>query len=354
VGCESAYDIKVQNIHHNGYVFPGQVHQLYTDLNSNQNLYNLLCDSSIYFGAVDIKVIGPVTFLAPAAGALTPIVNGNTYSYNISDFTSVTESSFGLQFITDTTAQAGQQVCVYVDINPNPMDTDTLNNNYNFCYQVINSLDPNMKEVYPTNVLPGYQDWFTYTIHFQNTGTAPAFNIRLRDTLDTELDLNTFEFMNASHASTTQLNGHVLTIRFNNIMLPDSTSNHDTSMGYYQYRIKPFPNQLGGTQITNTAYIYFDYNAAVVTNTTENHFDITTNLSSLTKENLATLVYPNPSKGIFTFSTNTAIKKVDVYNLFGELIFTQCNGKSIDLSEYPRGIYIAKINGEKVCKLMKE
>jgi uncharacterized repeat protein (TIGR01451 family) len=354
VVCESAYDIKVQSIHHNGYVFPGQVHQLYTELNSIQNLYNLSCDSSIYFGEVSIKVIGPVTFLAPAAGALTPTVNGNTYSYNISDFTNVTDSSFGLQFITDTTAQSGQTVCVFVEINSNPTDADTLNNTYNYCYEVINSLDPNMKEVYPTNVLPGYQDWFTYTIHFQNTGTAPAFNIRLRDTLDTELDINTFEFMNASHASTTQLNGHVLTIRFNNIMLPDSTSNHDASMGYYQYRIKPFPNQLDGTQITNTAYIYFDYNAAVVTNTTENHFDITTDFNSIKSQKTGWLIYPNPSKGIFNVGNGATVKQVDVYNLMGERILSQQKCKSIDLTEYPKGIYIAKINGEKLYKLMKE
>jgi uncharacterized repeat protein (TIGR01451 family) len=354
VVCESAYDIKVQSIHHNGYVFPGQVHQLYTELNSIQNLYNLSCDSSIYFGEVSIKVTGPVTFLAPAAGALTPSISGNTFSYNINDFTTINPTSFGLQFITDTTAQSGQTVCVFVEINSNPTDADTLNNTYNYCYEVINSLDPNMKEVYPTNVLPGYQDWFTFTIHFQNTGTAPAFNIRLRDTLDTELDLNTFEFMNASHASTTQLNGHVLTIRFNNIMLPDSTSNHDASMGYYQYRIKPFPNQLDGTQITNTAYIYFDYNAAVVTNTTENHFDITTDFNSIKSQKTGWLMYPNPSKGIFNVGNGATVKQVDVYNLMGERILSQQKCKSIDLTEYPKGIYIAKINGEKLYKLMKE
>jgi uncharacterized repeat protein (TIGR01451 family) len=64
---------------------------------------------------------------------------------------------------------------------------------------VVNSYDPNMKEVYPVNVLPGYDDWFTYTIHFQNTGNAPAFNIRLRDTLDANLDINSFEVRGYSH-----------------------------------------------------------------------------------------------------------------------------------------------------------
>jgi uncharacterized repeat protein (TIGR01451 family) len=75
---------------------------------------------------------------------------------------------------------------VHVEINPTPLDGDTSNNVYDFCYKVVNSYDPNMKEVYPVNVLPGYDDWFTYTIHFQNTGNAPAFNIRLRDTLDAQ------------------------------------------------------------------------------------------------------------------------------------------------------------------------
>jgi hypothetical protein len=160
--------------------------------------------------------------------------------------------------------------------------------------------------------------------------------------------------MNTSHAATTQLNGNVLTVRFNNIMLPDSTSNHDASMGFYQYRIKPFVNQAYGTNITNTAYIYFDYNAAVVTNTTENHFDITTDVSNFQSQHTGWMMYPNPSKGIFNMSNGAAVKQVDVYNRMGERILSQQNCKSIDLTEYPKGIYIAKINGVKMCKLMKE
>jgi uncharacterized repeat protein (TIGR01451 family) len=132
-----------------------------------------------------------------------------------------------------------------------------------------------MKEVYPVNVLPGYDDWFTYTIHFQNTGNAPAFNIRLRDTLDANLDINSFEVRGYSHPAQISLNGNILTVRFNNIMLPDSTTDYEGSMGYFQYRLKPLPNLPNGTQIENTAYIYFDYNAPIVTNTTQNNFDMT-------------------------------------------------------------------------------
>jgi uncharacterized repeat protein (TIGR01451 family) len=123
-------------------------------------------------------------------------------------------------------------------LTPTPLDADTSNNVYDFCYNIVNSYDPNMKEVYPVNVLPSYDDWFTYTIHFQNTGNAPAFNIRLRDTLDANLDANTFEILRlfASANTTISLNGNILTVRFNNIMLPDSTTDYEGSMGYFQYR----------------------------------------------------------------------------------------------------------------------
>jgi hypothetical protein len=57
-------------------------------------------------------------------------------------------------------------------------------------------------------------------------------------------------------------------------MLPDSHINEPASHGWLMYRIKLKDNLALGTQITNTASIYFDYNAPVVTNTTLNTFDL--------------------------------------------------------------------------------
>ena len=256
VQCSEQYDLYTQSVSTSGWVFPGQIHTVKSNINSNENWYNLDCGSSNYSGTVSIQVSGSVTYISPANNALTPTVNGNTFTYNITDFNTLTPQSFGLQFLTDTTAQANDQICVHVEIDPTPIDADTTNNVYDFCYQVVNSYDPNMKEVYPVNVLPGYDDWFTYTIHFQNTGNAPAFNIRLRDTLDANLDINTFEVRGYSHPAIVSINGNILTVRFNNIMLPDSTTDYEGSMGYFQYRIKPLPNLPLGTQIENTAYIF--------------------------------------------------------------------------------------------------
>jgi uncharacterized repeat protein (TIGR01451 family) len=354
LACESGYDIDLQSVHAQGLVFPGQIHHLYTDITNNENWYNLDCDSSNSTGTVTITLNGSVTCVSPVLGALTPQINGNTFTYNISNFNNLTINSFGLKLLTDTSAQVGDQICAQVVVSPTPLDSDTTNNTYNYCYNIVNSYDPNMKEVYPIDVLPGYDDWFTYTIHFQNTGNAPAFNIRLRDTLDANLDANTFEILGYSHAANTTISGNILTVRFNNIMLPDSTTDYEGSMGYFQYRIKPLTNLPNGTQIENTAYIYFDYNTPVITNTTQNNFDITVGKHKEITSKNEFILYPNPSSGVFSFKDTKNVKQVEVFNLLGEQIIVQGNQKQINLSGFAKGIYYAKINGEVVVKLVKE
>ena len=353
VDCDTTFDAFVQSVVPSGWVFPGQVHSLSTHVTGDAILYNLVCDSSLYSGSVSIQVNGPVAYSGSVSGSLTPTVSGNTFTYTIANFNTLTPASFGLQFLTDTTAQAGDQVCVTVHITTNPTDADTTNNHYSFCYNVVNSYDPNMKEVYPTNVAPGYNDWFTYTIHFQNTGNAPAFNIRLKDTLDTHLDLNSFEVMGYSHPARVSINGRVMTVRFDNIMLPDSTSNLQGSMGYFQYRLKPNANLPLGTQIENTAYIYFDYNAPIITNTTQNTYVVLSGVSS--KGALQEIgIFPNPGKGLYWFKDAALVRTAEVFDVLGQRILQATNPRHLDLSAYPAGIYLARINGTQVVKLVKE
>jgi uncharacterized repeat protein (TIGR01451 family) len=273
VVCKPGFDLGVKSVLRDGLIFPGQQHRLRVLAGDLSNSLNLNCVSGIG-GQVQISVSGPVTFDSIATGGLSPLIAGTVFTYNIADFGTVNmNSDFGLFFTTDTTATAGDTICVSVNVSPIQGDNNTSNNNYQFCYNVLNSLDPNIKEVYPLNVIPGYQDWFTYTIHFQNTGNAPAINILLTDTLDNNLDLENFELINFSHYNTVSMTGNKLNFHFPNIQLPDSTSNPEGSKGFVQYRIKSKPGLPSGTLIKNTAYIYFDYNPAIVTNTTINSFD---------------------------------------------------------------------------------
>ncbi|MCW3071522.1 MAG: hypothetical protein JWO44_1412, partial [Bacteroidetes bacterium] len=297
-GCKPGFDIGVRSVVPTGWVFPGQQHQLKVIAGDMSQWYNMHCAAGTG-GQVKITVDGPVTYNGIVSGAMLPSVSGHDYTYSIADFGTINNNqAFGLLFTTDTTAAAGSSVCVHVVVTPVGGDNDSSNNVNQFCYQVVNSHDPNLKEVYPGDISPKYKDWLTYTIHFQNTGTAPAMNIRVADTLDSNLDLSTFEVLNYSHTNTVSLNGRILTVRFANIMLPDSTSDLAGSQGYIQYRIKPTPYLPIGTHIENTAYIYFDYNDPVVTNTTTNELVNTVSVNENEQE-ISASIYPNPNNGQF-------------------------------------------------------
>ncbi len=59
-------------------------------------------------------------------------------------------------------------------------------------------------------------------------------------------------------------------------------------------------------------------------------------------------IYPNPSAGIFTITSNTTFNKIELFNLLGELLFTTSfpSGTSktaIDLSSFTQGIYFVKV-----------
>jgi hypothetical protein len=167
--------------------------------------------------------------------------------------------------------------------------------------------------------------------------------------LDSNLDAETFEVINYSHYNTVTLMDGILDFRFPNILLPDSASNPNGSQGFVQYRIKPIANLPVGTQIENTAHIYFDFNPAVVTNTTVNNFTTTVGNTTLPQASRLWL-YPNPSTGIFTISAKA---NIEVYNIVGDLILSENNVTSIDLTAAPKGMYFVKLNGGKIEKLIK-
>lgn len=348
--CKPGFDVGIQSIIKTGQAFPGQNHTLTLNAGDISHWYNLNCAAGLS-GALSFTISGPVTYIGPAFGALTPNVSGNVFTYNIADFGTINNTTdFNLIFLTDTTAQTGDGICINAFVSPINGDINPINNPKNYCYAVVNSHDPNIKEVYPIDVQPGFNDWLTYSIHFQNTGNAPAYNIRLADTLDTMLDLETFQVINYSHINNTTLNGNVLNVYFPNIMLPDSTSNPSGSIGYIQYRIKPKATWAAPYKIKNTAYIYFDYNAPIVTNSTYNSILVPTGLNNQT-EALATL-YPNPTNGTFTVELNTKEKQsLQVVDISGQMVLSQTieNGKAtIDANHLASGIYTINIKGSGV------
>jgi uncharacterized repeat protein (TIGR01451 family) len=340
ITCKPGFDVGVQSAATGGIVFPGQQHTLYTIAGDLSQWQNLNCATGIS-GHVQISVTGPVTYVSPAPGALTPSVSGNSFTYTIADFSNANiATAFNLIFSTNTNAQAGDTVCVNINVTPTNGDNNPSNNNYSLCYQVENSHDPNFKETYPVNVAPAYNNWFTYTIHFQNTGSASAINIRLADTLDAKLDLSTFQLINYNHKNTVMLSHNILSFNFNNINLPDSTTNRLGSTGFVQYRIKPKANLPAGTQIKNTAYIYFDYNAAIVTNTSVNNFGTPLGIAKFNTQSTIN-IYPNPANNKITIDANDAVD-IKLFDVLGKQIFATKENQ-IDVSNFNDGVYFIQV-----------
>lgn len=183
-----------------------------------------------------------------------------------------------------------------------PVIGDTMpQNNADTLYQVVAySYDPNDKSVTPSEPLTAAQfaneTPLTYTIRFQNTGNAPAINIVVEDTISDHLNFETIEMIAASHEYALQVSGdRALTWTFSNINLPDSNTNEVLSHGYIKYRIRPLTAFSELDTIKNTAYIYFDMNDAVVTNTVSTYMQSIT-VSMNDEGNAPQLkIYPNPA-----------------------------------------------------------
>ncbi|HTA82217.1 MAG TPA: T9SS type A sorting domain-containing protein [Bacteroidia bacterium] len=346
--CKSGFDVGVQSVMMNGLVFPGMEDSLNVVAGDMSQWYNLNCAKGDS-GTVQISISGPVTYIGPAAGALTPTsIAGNMFKYTIADFGAINNrKAFNLILRTDTTATAYDSICISVTVTPFA-DNNPANNTYHYCTSVVNSHDPNIKTTYPVYVAPGYNNWFTYAIHFQNTGSASAHNIAIVDSLDHNLDVKTFQLISYSHANNVHVINNVLTVNFPDINLPDSIGNQGGSSGFMQYRIKPKVGLPDGTVINNTGYIYFDYNAPVITDTTQNVFTSTpTSVTNIVTVSSAK-VFPDPNNGEFTILLNSGQTKCNVviYNNMGQVVYTSLlhsGNTQVSLTGKATGLYFYRI-----------
>ncbi len=174
--------------------------------------------------------------------------------------------------------RAGEQVSKGV-LNQFAQPDDNLETEID-CQEVVDSYDPNDKLVSPVGITENHYvqpgSTLEYKVRFQNTGTAEAINIEILDTLSEHLEMSSFQMMSASHDYVLDILGDslnpVLRWRFEDINLPDSTSNEPESHGYVKFKIAPKAETPEGTIVENFADIYFDFNEPIRTNTTISNF----------------------------------------------------------------------------------
>jgi hypothetical protein len=198
---------------------------------------------------------------------------------------------------------------------------------------VVSSYDPNFKEVSPKGegpdgIISTKDSVLEYMIHFQNLGTWQAYDIVVLDTIDSDLDWTTLRPVYQSHSCVTTVDENgVAKFTFNNINLPTQMQSEILSNGMLTYTIKTKKNKPLGTQFTNRAAIYFDYNEPVLTNTTLNTLGSPQNVPGTVETATGSFsIYPNPASRMFyarinaQSATNADLK---VFDLSGKLLINK-------------------------------
>ncbi|MFN8275147.1 MAG: T9SS type A sorting domain-containing protein, partial [Flavobacteriaceae bacterium] len=261
------------------------------------------------------------------------------------------------------TVALGQVLTATASITPT--DSFPQNNTSTLSLTILASYDPNdITEKHGGKILHSSftsNDYLTYTIRFENTGTADALNIRVVDLLDAQLDETSIRMIDASHPYILDRVGQNLTWSFDNINLPPSVADTETGKGYITFEVKPKPGYAIGDIIPNTADIYFDTNPAITTNTFHTEFVATLAVSQLEDDDFA--IYPNPTTNLINISakkTNALIESITLMDVLGKVILNQnvhMSNTSADVAQLSKGLYFLKIksNGtEKVIKITKE
>lgn len=226
---------------------------------------------------------------------------------------------------------------------------------------VFNSYDPNDKTVDPTgNGLEGFiplnTEYLEYSITFQNIGTAPALNVKIIDTLDVAIKPSSIQILGAKHNYHFDITeGNIVTWYFNDINLPDSTTDAEGSIGFIAYRVKLNPDLPEGTVIQNKAGIYFDFNDPIITNKTVNTLSDIKNstFDVLTDEFLK--LYPNPANAHCTVQGNDVFDAVIIKNINNQTVlqFTgiaETSTFTINTENLPAGLYtVTVLHQQKKC-----
>ena len=160
-------------------------------------------------------------------------------------------------------------------------------------------------------------------------------------------------------------NGNILVFTFNNIYLPDSSADFEASMGFVKFKINRVAGLPIGTQIENTAAIYFDYNIPIITNTPISVIDAYTSVIDIDGDEFIVETMPNPfERGVTLKYTleETSEVTIRVMNSMGQCVHTHIAGatqtggvyiEQLSLEDLPSGMYLLNVETSKAMTTTK-
>lgn len=295
-------------------------------------------------GAVDIALSFDPILLSPSpAGGQWSFPSIAPYAQVVVTFTAMVPANIAL---LGTTLNHG--VAVTNSLN----EINVINNHTATSVVVTGSYDPNDKigrtstDMAADIYFIDQDEWIDYTIRFQNTGTAAAETVVIRDTIAPDLDINSLRILGATHDFIPSFGAdRALIFTFNNINLPDSTTDPAASQGSIHFRLKPVPEIEVGDMIQNTAGIYFDFNPPIITNTATHTVEISTGITPPPKSTLQLM--PNPAHDrlfVTLAANNTGVAQI--LTIDGRMvqapITRRVNSIEVDVHALSPGTYVVR------------
>src|SRR5690606_15783340 len=200
-------------------------------------------------------------------------VSGSSIVWNMDELELFQTHCFSVTMQVAVGTPAGTILNPVASVQPTPpvIDVNVHNDEHSFVHEVVAAYDPNDKTVdYPvvnyTEIEDGEGAELEYLIRFQNTGNFFATIVRVEDELPELLDLSTIEMINASHEYELLFHeDNNIEWVFDDIMLPDSTTDEPGSHGHIHFRIRTVPGVVLEDVIENHASIFFDFKDPVIT-----------------------------------------------------------------------------------------
>lgn len=245
-----------------------------------------------------------------------------------------------------------QLITTEANIVPIEFDVTPDNNSSRLLQGVIAAYDPNDKtEAHGRQIIfeefDVTTDELTYTIRFENEGNAEAFDVRITDTLDAQIDETSIRMIDASHDYVLTRIDNELEWFFEDINLPPSVPNTLIGHGHVTFKAKLKPGIQVGSIVPNYASIYFDTNPPIVTDVFETEFVEPLSINEFSSQ---FSIYPNPTNGLINIQSKKDFNAWQIIDLQGKVISSAqteaVKSLEINVSTIKSGVYILVLSSD--------
>lgn len=275
---------------------------------------------------------------------MADVIGTGTYTWNYTDLKPLENREITMILNVNNTISVGDTMPFSASGDVIGGDASPYDNYFELNQRVVSAYNFNNITCIQGETVPSENigEYLHYVVTFTNTGTSEADNVVVRHQLDeSQFDLSTLQLINSSHNVQAKVGEGIAEFIFKDVTM--ATEDH----GNILFKVKTRPSLMVNDVVTNSAEIFFDYNAPLTTNNANTTFEtLNANVYQLDS---SVKLYPNPAKNKVQVSADTEINTIEVFDIQGRLLYSIPAGSSeheIDMSNRTSGIYFIRITTE--------